>query len=951
MAESLKDSLLLPRTEFPMRAQLAEREPERLRAWQAAGLWKQIVAKRARAPLFVLHDGPPYANGQLHHGHLLNKLLKDIVIKDRTMAGFRPHYRPGWDCHGLPIETQVDKALGARKKDMSTAEVLAACRAHAASFVAQQKEGFERIGVFGDWDRPYLTMAPQFEGRTVQAFADLFATGLVFRGLRPVHWCTRHQTALAEAEVEYEDKRSHSLYVRFRVVEKKRPPALEGLPGLHLLIWTTTPWSLPGNAAVVVHPDVDYMAAPLGEGHVLIARSCYEAVRAAMAPAHALPPWSVAAEAWPHVRGDALAGMRYAHPFLPREGEVVVDDFVSMETGTGAVHSAPAHGVDDFAVVQRAGLPWTSPVDARGRLTDEAGPFAGQSLAEASEAIVAFLAASGALLSPPEARIDHRYAHCWRCHQPLITRATQQWFVAMDEPLHGGATLRQRAVQALDEVRWVPSWGVERIRGMLTGRPDWCVSRQRSWGVALPIVYCDACGEPWANPTAMRRAAKVVGSEGIAAFIDCDLAKLYGEVPPCAHCGGSAFSQGKDILDVWFDSGASWFASELTDVTSPVQLPIDLYLEGSDQHRGWFHSSLLLSVALRQAPPYKACMTHGFVVDAKGKKLSKSSGNYVDPFVSIGHDGAELWRLWVASEESQQDVRISPTILRQLSDHYRKLRNTIRYLLGNLNGFDPARDMVAAHDLTPLDAWAAGEAMAMGGQVRQAYEEFQFHRGTQRIGDFCVSFLSAYYLDALKDRLYADAATSRARLSAQTVLYVIARDLVRLLAPVLAFTADEAWQHLPGSEAEASSVHLLHYPGEGDEEPYGLQGFRQAVVQRHEALAPAFAYARQIRREANAALEAARRDKRIGASTEAALRIEVPASDAALAAALAPEAWAELLIVSEASVVAAERANEVAVEVRLAAGSKCQRCWLQRRNTAPALGAGAVCARCRQAVG
>jgi isoleucyl-tRNA synthetase len=940
----MKDTLQLPRTDFPMRAQLATREPERLLQWQQMGLWQAIRAAGQGRPPFVLHDGPPYANGGLHQGHLLNKILKDVIVKDRAMAGFAVSFRPGWDCHGLPIETQVDKAAGGRKAGRSVQQTHADCRAWAQKFIDVQREGFERLGVLGDWQAPYVTMDPAYQADILRTFADLFDTGKVFRGLRPVHWCTRHQTALAEAEVEYESKRSHSLLLRMEVVaEQAEPPAALGgrLADLDLVVWTTTPWSLPGNVAVVVHPDVSYVVAPVGGRHVLVAEALYGSFVASLAAgvAHEQAP----SPSWPRVLGRALTGLRYRHPFLPREGAVLADPFVSVETGTGLVHCAPAHGHDDFVVCRRAGLAVVSPVDAKGCLNQEAGPFAGLDLAAGSDAIVAFLAERSALLSPATARIEHRYAHCWRCHQPVITRATEQWFLSMDQAEADAPSLRTLALEALEHVAWIPRYGVERIRSMLASRPDWCLSRQRTWGVALPIAYCERCEAPWADAQAMRHAADVVAQHDAAALWGLPVAQIFGQAPACGACGGRDFRMGRDILDVWFDSGVSWRAALPARDGAP---PADLYLEGSDQHRGWFHSSLLTHAALEGGAPYRRCLTHGFVVDGHGKKISKSRGNFVDPFASIAKEGAEIWRLWAASEDFQGDVRLSPQILKQASDHYRKLRNTLRYLLGSLADFAPQSDRLPVADLLAVDAWALGEAQHVATAVRGHFEACQFHLGLQRLSDFCNSFLSALYLDMLKDRLYAERADGRARRSGQTAIYQVAIDVIRLLAPVLAFTADEAWSHLPGREGRAASVHLALYPGVGEDADEAAR--RAAICARHELLSPRFAAMRAVRRVANAALEAARRDKVIGSSTEAQCRLALPEAEPFAPLSQVGQAeWCEWLIVSDVSVcwVAADAPH---VEVAAASGQKCERCWQVKGDAAAQGGRAALCARCRK---
>jgi isoleucyl-tRNA synthetase len=900
-----RDTLHLPRTNFSMRGELATKEPALLQRWRDQALYEQILQARASGPRFVLHDGPPYANGHLHHGHILNKILKDIVVKDRTMQGMHCAFVPGWDCHGLPIEVQVDKKLGAAKATMSKGEVRRACRAYAEEYVGIQRREFERLGVLGRWDAPYQTMHPAYEARTLRELARFVEQGLVYKGLRPVNWCAVHQTALAEAEVEYDDHTSPSIYVALRLLD----------PDADIVIWTTTPWTLPANRAVSVHPDFEYASYPVRGRMRIVARALLpeflQAIGERFDEANIGRSW----------RGTELQGVLYRHPLLARDCPILAGEHVALEA-TGCVHTAPGHGGDDFEMGRRHDLEIASPVDARGVFTD--GPFTGEHVFKANPKIIAHLAAAGSLLSPPDATVRHRYAHCWRCHQPIILRATEQWWVAVDQPYAGGASLRDRALAALQEVQWIPGWGQDRIRGMLEARPDWCLSRQRVWGVPIAVVYCDTCGAAKLDAALMHKVADRFEVEGADAWFTRSVLELCGDLR-CEGCGGTTFRKEEDILDVWFDSGVSYAAviedGGLGQVDGP---PVDLVLEGSDQHRGWFHSSLLCALATREQPPYRAVLTHGFVVDGQGKKISKSKGNFVDPFKGIDEQGAELLRLWVAAEDYRNDIRISDEILRRLSDLYRKVRNTIRFMLGNVSDFDPNLPMPP---LRSLDRYALALNQTVGERVRAAYQSASFHVVVQTLNEWCTVHLSAFYLDILKDRLYCSAAASDLRRGAQAALYLITRDLLRLMAPILSFTAEEAWASLPRLAGDPTSVHLAMYPGIA--EPHAIMHLRKEVadpasVQQFETL-------RGLRERVNAALERARRDKVIGSSTEAAVVVDATAAERDAAAVTSV---ADFLIVSQVSLGAS-------LLVEKAPGTKCPRCWLFH-------GGRDLCSRCQE---
>lgn len=939
-----KTTLNLPQTAFEMRAGLSRKEPAMLQRWQDEKLYAAIRAARSGAKRFVLHDGPPYANGALHHGHILNKILKDIIVKDRTMAGFDAPYVPGWDCHGLPIEVQVDKELGAKKLEMSKAEIHAACRAYAGRFVDSQREAFVRLGVFGQWSEPYLTMNARYEGATLRQLIKLVDNDLVYKGLRPVHWCTVHKTALAEAEVEYDDHRSPSAYVAFEALPAKGAPLATGLPdAFDLVIWTTTPWTLPANVAVALNADLDYVAYPVAGRYRLVAQARLEAFLAGIGEAAA--DMSLIKGPWP---GSTLTSVTYKHPFLDRIGIVVLGEHVTTEAGTGCVHTAPGHGADDFVIARQQNLAVLSPIDAAGILTEAAGPYAGLSVYAANRQICDDLFGSAQLLGDPKATISHRFAHCWRCHKPTITRATEQWWVAMDKPFAGGKSLRARSLSAIRDVQWVPKWGIDRIEGMLKGRPDWCLSRQRTWGVPIAVVYCEACDTPVLDQAAMGRVADLFDEHGAAVWFERSIEELFGALS-CKKCKHTSFRKETDILDVWFDSGVSFAAVlEAQDLGHKEGPLADLYLEGSDQHRGWFHSSLLCSLATRQKAPYRAVLTHGFVVDGAGKKISKSKGNFVDPFVAIEKDGAEVLRLWAAFEDYRDDIRLSKEILTRLADSYRKVRNTIRYLLGNLHDFDPMTDAVDADTMWEVDRYALAMGARANKRAMESYGTYAFHGVMQNLVELCTVDLSAFYLDMLKDRLYASPAKSVARRSAQTALYVLLRDLVRLMAPIFCFTAEEAWGLVPRFKSDPASVHLALYPGTSalgkDADPEHIMHLRKAVGTQQDDLLSRFGQVREIRRVANAQLEAARREKTIGSSTEAQLLFRGDAAALGPLETHAPALWADMLIVS--SVKIEPGAGELSVAVSKAFGEKCARCWLYRPEVGQHSAHPQLCGRC-----
>jgi isoleucyl-tRNA synthetase len=917
-----KETLNLPRTEFPMRANLAQREPEIVRRWADERLYERLLAAAAGRPRFVLHDGPPYANGHIHLGHTLNKVLKDVVVKHRAMAGFEAPYVPGWDCHGLPIELEVERKLGrARKEALPKADVRRQCREYAARFVGVQRDEFRRLGILGDWERPYLTMDPGYEASEVRALGRCIGAGLVYRGKKPVHWCPSCVTALAEAEVEYSDVSSPSVYVAYPFVDPL-PAALADLPAPAAAIWTTTPWTLPASVAVAVHPEHEYVAIEVDGRVLVVAAALVERLAAAMGK-----------PARERVRfpGRRLEGAGCCHPWLDRRVPVVFADYVTLESGTGLVHTAPGHGQDDYETGLRFGLPVLAPVDARGRFTAEVPEWQGVRVFDADAKIVEHLQAKGALLAAET--FVHSYPHCWRCKNPIVFRATEQWFVRIDGALPGGGTLRERALAEIDRVRWVPAWGRERIRNMIATRPDWCVSRQRAWGVPVVAVFCEGCGDPLFSEALCEHVATLFERESADAWFTRPAADLVPPGTRCGRCGGGTFRPETDILDVWFDSGVSWMA-----VVEPrADLGhADLYLEGSDQHRGWFHSALLTGVALAGRAPYDVVLTHGFLLDGAGRKMSKSLGNVIAPDDVIKRHGAEILRLWVAAEDYREDVRVSQEILGQVVEAYRRLRNTIRFLLSNLWDFDPVRDAVAPPALAALERWALHRTHALVERVRAAYEEYEFHLIYHALNNFCSVDLSSFYLDVRKDRLYCERPASAERRGTQTVLHAIADALVRLMAPVLSFTAEEAWGFMPGGE-RPGSVFLAGMP----EAP---------AAWRDEALAGRFERLLVVRAAVTKALEEARQGGLVKQSTEAHVVVDVGGDDA-LRDLLAAEGaeLSSVFLTASAEVSAGPGEPGVRVAVERARGGKCARCWNVR-----ALGAAPahpeLCARCAAVV-
>ena len=907
-----KKTLNLPRTGFPMRANLQVTEPAAIARWNEMGLYARIREQRVGAPQFVLHDGPPYANGQIHIGHVLNKVLKDVIVKSKTMAGFDAPYVPGWDCHGLPIELKVDRQLGKKKRAMSVADFRRACRRYAQKFVELQSADFQRLGILGDWDRPYLTMTPGYQAAIVRALGRFVEQGVVYKGKKPVHWCLHCRTALAEAEVEHEDHTSPSIYVEFPLSAEsvstltQRAPALAEGP-VSVLIWTTTPWTIPANLAVAFHPDVDYGIFDVAGTAVIVAERLADQVAGAVGRRFGSKLVSL--------KGRHLEGLRFRHPLYDRDSVGVLADYVTLEQGTGAVHTAPGHGVDDYNTGVRYGLEIYAPIGPSGRFDDDIEIVGGEKVFDANPMVEAALAEAGRLWhSEP---LEHTYPHCWRCHHPVIFLATWQWFIAMDTN-----ALRERALAAITEVEWFPAWGEERIRNMLANRPDWCISRQRSWGVPIPAVYCTGCREAMLTKALTDRAATVFAEHGADAWYERDIGEF---VPPdlrCPTCDGTEFERERDILDVWFDSGSSHEA--VLGDHPELQWPYTVYLEGSDQYRGWFHSSLLVGLGTRNRAPYRQVITHGFVVDESGRKMSKSVGNTIEPQAIIAHSGTEILRLWVAMVDYREEVRIGTEILDRVIEAYRKIRNTLRILVANLYDFDPATNALPHDRLSEVDRYALARYGEVATRVLRAFDRYEFQTVVHTLNNYLTVDLSAFYIDISKDRLYTFSPGSDARRSAQTAIYAIVDGLTRLIAPILPITADELWRNLPG--ARTDSVHLADFPKEVDTlvDPELIDRWTRLL---------------SLRNAVNGELERLRQNKVVGTSLEATVSLTADGEVAQLLEAHRDDL--PMLFITSAvtltrgtpaedagtEAVYRESAGSARIAVRRIEAARCPRCW------------------------
>ena len=927
----LKATLNLPKTAFAMKANLPQNEPKLLERWENSRIYERIREVHKGQPIYVLHDGPPYANGPIHLGTALNKILKDFIVKSRTMSGFDAPYVPGWDCHGLPIEIKVDNDLGRKKLEMNPLDVREACRAYAQKYLDLQRSQFKRLAVFGRWDEPYATMSPDYESYVLETLYGFYEQGLVYKGLKSVYWCVHDKTALAEAEVEYEMHSSPSIWVRYAMTSDPGniDPALAGKKNVATIIWTTTPWTLPASMAVTFAADYPYVALDIGDWIYIVARELAQQTieKCNLAGAKEIATFP----------GAKLERASFAHPFLDRSILGVLGDYVTMDTGTGAVHTAPAHGADDFMTGVKYGLDLHCNVDEAGILRNGLPEYDGLQIFKANQPIVELLKSRGVLLGFE--KIEHSYPHCWRCHNPVIFRATEQWFIAMEGKIPGG-TLRSRSLEEIQKVKWDPAWGEERIYNMIASRPDWCISRQRLWGVPIAVFQCEGCNDFLNDKAVNRVVVELIRQEGTNAWYRCSAEEILPAGTKCPKCGSEKFRKEMDILDVWFESGCSQAA--VLGHEPGLPWPADYYIEGGDQHRGWFHSSLLCAVGTKGASPYRGCGTVGWVLDDQGRAQSKSLGNVVDPVDIANKLGAEIVRLWVGSVDFREDVVASDDLMQRIADSYRKIRNTFRYILGNLEGFDPERDSVEFGEMNPLDQFFLLRAAELTSDVRGHYDSFTFQRVYQRLKDFCIVDLSAIYFDILKDRLYTAAPKSQARRSAQTALYRLGDALVRLLAPIMSFTSEEVWDFIPAAQGRQPSVHLAEFP-----EPRELTGEMPSKFDASQ-LESDWDTLLSVRSEVLKALEAARVEKLIGGGLEA--QVHLSASEI-----LYPVLdryrgdLRYIFIVSDVELEKAPAVNGDAglkVTVAKAPGEKCERCWNYSIHVGEDKEYPTVCERC-----
>ncbi|MBW1722290.1 MAG: isoleucine--tRNA ligase [Deltaproteobacteria bacterium] len=924
-----KATLNLPRTDFPMKANLVKREPEMIARWERDNLYQRIREVSKGRKRYMLHDGPPYANGHIHMGTAFNKVLKDIIIKSKQMAGFDAPYVPGWDCHGLPIEHKVDMELGEKKAELSQVEIRRHCRRYAEKFIDIQREEFKRLGVFGEWDRPYLTMNYPYEATIVRECGKFALNGSLVRSKKPIYWCISCQTALAEAEVEYEEHTSPSIFVKFPMISDLSEifPSLRGKK-VSMIIWTTTPWTIPANLAIALHPDFDYVAVEVGGEEVFILA---EGLTNICMDTFGIDSYEILER----FRATQIEGLKAKHPLYDKESVIVLAPYVTLDAGTGCVHTAPGHGREDYETGLEYELEVYSPVDDAGRFTSDVKLFSGMNVFEANPAINQALRERGVLLK--EEPITHEYPHCWRCKKPVIFRSTEQWFISMEKN-----DLRKKALQAIREVNWIPSWGEDRIYGLIANRPDWCISRQRAWGVPITLFYCRECNAVVVSEEIIEHVANKVEQAGADIWFMESEEELLPPGTSCPQCGATKFTKETDILDVWFDSGVSYAA--VMEKREYLDSPADLYLEGSDQHRGWFHSSLLCSVGTRGHAPYRNVLTHGFVVDGTGKAMHKSAGNVISPEELIRDYGAEIIRLWVAGEDYRDNIRLSGEILQRLTEAYRRIRNTCRFLLGNLNDFEPDRDSVPYSEMEELDRWALNRLQEMNERVLRAYEQFEYHPVFHNIHNFCVLDLSSFYLDIIKDRLYVSPPKSKERRSAQTALNEILEVLVRLMAPIFSFTADEVWQYMKGND-RLPSVHMdLFVPVKEEYKDPNLAEAWDTLI--------------RIRKEVTKALEISRKDKKIGHSLDASVTLGV--SDE-LIKKLEPykEQLRYIFIVSSVDIVPGAQLDStpeceefpgLKVIVEPSADKKCERCWIHDPTVGESPEHPGICKRCLDAL-
>jgi isoleucyl-tRNA synthetase len=932
MAEplELKKTLNLPKTDFPMKASLPQNEPKQLAAWQESKLYERILKVREGKPLFVLHDGPPYPTGTIHLGTGLNKILKDMIVKSKSMAGHYAPYVPGWDCHGLPIETQVEKELGGKGK-VPPAEFRQRCRDYATKYVEQHKRDFQRLGVFGRFNDPYLTMSNGYEATTASAFLDFVEKGYVYRGRKPVYWCIYDNTALAEAEIEYEDHTSPSIWVAFKLAGGGNGSAALLGSDVSAVIWTTTPWTIPHNRALAFHPDYDYVVVQTEKGKLLLAADRVAALQSDCELKQA--------EELGRYKGSDFEGMKFQHPFLPIQVPGVLADYVTLDQGSGIVHTAPGHGADDFVTGQKYGIEAYAPIDDRGVYLEGLPEYKGKDVFTANPIIVKLLANRGALLANHPYK--HTYPHCWRCHNPVIFRATEQWFIKMDQPKKGATqTFRQEALAQIPNVKWLPAWGQDRMYEMIEKRPDWCVSRQRFWGTPIIVFYCDSCGTRLEDFAALRNVVKWFETEGADAWYKHSAEELLPPGTKC-RCGSRKWRKENDILDVWFDSGSSHLA-----VLKGNEWPADVYVEGPDQYRGWFHSSLLIAVGVRDKAPYRGVVTHGWTLDEQGRPMSKSLGNVVLPTEICDKWGADLLRLWVGSQEYQADVKMSDRVMTQLSEAYRKIRNTFRFALGNLNDFDPSPNALPNDQLDEMDQWMLERTADLVKRCRDWYASYEFHRIYHAIHDFCVVDLSAFYYDVLKDRLYTKAPNNKSRRSGQTTVWKITSALVRLAVPILVFTSEEIWKYFPKAWGESESVHLALFPQEAELRT----GIAAGKIDTWELLG-------RVRGEVLKALEVARNEKKlINSGLEAKVLLNADLELKAKLKNCLPQ-LPGLFIVSQVELINAgagefksESVASLEVTVQRAEGKKCERCWNYSTRVGENARYPTICERCSEAI-
>jgi isoleucyl-tRNA synthetase len=934
----LKSTINLPKTGFPMKAGLPQNEPKMLARWEEQRIYDRIREVRKGAPTYVLHDGPPYANGPIHLGTAMNKCLKDFIVKSKNMAGFDAPYVPGWDCHGLPIEIKVDQMLGGKKLQMAAVDVRAECRKYAEKFLDLQRSQFKRIGVFGRFDNPYSTMTPQYEAAVLGILYRFLENDFVYKGLRTVYWCIFDETALAEAEVEYENHTSPTIWVKYAFAGDPAGlyPALAGKK-VFTIIWTTTPWTLPASMAVAFHPDEEYVAlesVPETGGEVFI-------VGARLAAVVQEKTGLQSAREIARFPGRKLEFAEFRHPFLDRKIVGVLADYVTMDQGTGVVHTAPAHGAEDFVTGQKYKIDLTCNVDKAGILRNGLPEYEGKRIFEANASIIELLKACGVLMHSE--KMEHSYPHCWRCHNPVIFRATEQWFIGMETPMKGekpDETMRSRTLEEIRKVKWDPAWGEERISNMIATRPDWCISRQRVWGVPIAVFLCENCGKPMNDPVINRKVAQFVSQHGADAWYTPEADAILSSGHKCAHCGGTKFKKETDILDVWFESGSSHAAVLGHEPNLPW--PADLYLEGGDQHRGWFHSSLLCAIGYEGSAPYRMVATSGWTLDEQGRAMSKSLGNTVDPVEIADSLGGEIVRMWVASVDFREDVACSPQIMQRVAGIYRDIRNTFRFILGNLDGFDPVKDAVAFDQMQPIDQYMLRQAVEVSADVQRSYEEFAFHKIYHRINNFCGVELSAFYFDVLKDRLYTSRRKSLSRRAAQTAIWQIGEALVRLLAPIMSFTCEEVWQYLPPVAGRLDSVHLTTFPEAGD-----LLGRNEAASAVDPRQSEDWKTVRTVRETVLKALEEARNQKLIGGNLQA--QVTLTAVDPVFSVL---ERFKNDLryffIVSDVAVKngASSVDSLVSVHVGKAPGEKCERCWNFSTYVGDDKNNPSVCERC-----